>query len=181
MCSFAAPPNPSPTNHLYVCHTARLSFTMSVCHVTSPSVIPPAPTVCLSTVSPANCPSDRLSLSNHLYTILPHPSGCPTLSDRTSIIYTSSSNRPSLPNHLYNIQPSLSDYLPPSRHTNQSDHMSITSQLSDRHYDLSACMSVIPHDSPYTRFNSIPSSCEWGAITHDSLYTRFKPIPSSHE
>ena len=42
-------------------------------------------------------------------------------------------------------------------------------------------MSFIPHDSPYSRFNSLPSSCEWGAITHDSLYTRFEPIPSSRE
>ena len=54
-------------------------------------------------------------------------------------------------------------------------------RLSDCHYDSSACMSVIPNDSPYPRFNSLPSSRVWGAITHDSLYTRFEPIPSSRE
>ena len=59
--------------------------------------------------------------------------------------------------------------------------MSVTSRLSDRHYDLSAHTSIIPHDSPYTRFKSIPSSREWGANPHDSPYTRFKPIPSSRE
>ena len=59
--------------------------------------------------------------------------------------------------------------------------MSVTSRLSDRHCDSSARTSVIPHDSPYTRFKSIPSSREWGAITHDSPYARFKSIPSSRE
>ena len=59
--------------------------------------------------------------------------------------------------------------------------MSVTKRQSDRHHDSSAHMSVIPHNSPYPRFTSIPSSREWGAITHDSPYTRFEPIPSSRE
>ena len=37
---------PTPPEHLYVCHMTRLSFTSSVCHVTSLSVILPAPSVC---------------------------------------------------------------------------------------------------------------------------------------
>ena len=116
----------------------RPSFNTSVCHATSPSVIPPAPTVCLSPcksvtlsvcatdspsiipvhlsypqsvhppVSPAKHPSDRPSQSDHLYTILPCPSGCPTLSDSTSTTYTSLSDLPPPSHHLYDtpISPS---------------------------------------------------------------------------
>ena len=39
--------------------------------------------------------------------------------------------------------------------------MSITNRLSDRNYDLSAHRSVIPHDSPYPRFKSLPTSRVW--------------------
>ena len=59
--------------------------------------------------------------------------------------------------------------------------MSVPNRLSERHYDSSVHTSVIPHDSSYPRFNSLPSSHEWGAITHNSPYTRFMPIPSSCE
>ena len=48
----ALPPHlasPIPPDHLYVCHATRLSFTTSVCHVTSLSIIPPAPSVWPST------------------------------------------------------------------------------------------------------------------------------------
>ena len=85
----------------------------------SPSVIP----VLLSyeqsvhpPISPANCPSARPSLSGRLYTILPHPSGCPTSSDCNSTIYTSLPNHLSPPDCLYNLQPSPSDHPPPSHH-----------------------------------------------------------------
>ena len=124
---------------------------MTVCRATSPSVIPTAPTVCLSTsqsvalsirstdspsvipaclsseqsvhppvtlsktrqsatppVCPAKRPSDHLSPLDHLYTILPHPSGCPTLSDHTSTTYTSPSDHLPLSHHMYDtpISPS---------------------------------------------------------------------------
>ena len=39
--------------------------------------------------------------------------------------------------------------------------MSITVRLPDFHYDSSNCMSIIHHDSMYTRSKSIPSCCEW--------------------
>ena len=42
---------PTPPVCLYVSHMTHPSFTTSVCHVTSPSIIPPAPTVC-----PFSCP-----------------------------------------------------------------------------------------------------------------------------
>ena len=118
-------------NCLYICQKTNPSFIMSVCSVTSPSIILPAPIICLSThesvalsictmaspsvipvhlsyqqsihppISPGHRPSYCPSPSNHLYTILPHPSGCPTLSDLTSTILTSLSDRPSLPDCLY--------------------------------------------------------------------------------
>ena len=135
-----------PPDHLYVCHTTHPSFNTSVCCATSPSIIPPAPAVCLSThksvalsvrptaspsiipvhpsyeqsihppIIPVNHLSDHLSPTDHLYTILPHPSGCPTSSDCTSTILTSSSDRPSLPDHLYNLQPIPSNHPPLSHH-----------------------------------------------------------------
>ena len=130
---------------------------MSVCRATSPSIIPPAPIICLSTtksvalsvrtmaspsivpvrlsyqqsihppISPGHCPSERQSPSNHLYTILPCPPGSPTLSDHTS---TSLSDRPSLPGHLYDLQPSPSEHPPLSHH------------LYDRKISLFACPSA---------------------------------------
>ena len=48
---------PTPPDHQYVCHATLLSITTSVCHATSPAVIPPAPTVCQST-----CPYIALSV-----------------------------------------------------------------------------------------------------------------------
>ena len=81
----------------------------------SPSVIPVRPSYAQSVhppVSPANHPSDHPSLTNHLYTTLPRPSGCPTSSDHTSTIYTH-----------------LSDHLPPSH------------RLYDTPISLSACLS----------------------------------------
>ena len=137
----------------------HLSFNTTVCHATSPSIIPTAPTVCLPTrksvalsvhhtaspsvipahpsyeqsihppitlsmtrqsatppISPANHPSDHPSPSDHLYTILPCPSGCPTSSDHTSTINTSLPDRLSLSNHLHTILPCPSDHPPLSHH-----------------------------------------------------------------
>ena len=150
--------------------------------MTHPSATPP--------ISPAKRPSDRPSPSDCLYTILPCPSDCPTLSDPTSTyrLYDTptcpSDHLP--PSHrLYDTPTCPSDHPPPSHRLydtpNQSISLSVTRRLSDRHYDSSARMSVIPHDSPYPRLEPIPSSREWGAITHDSPYTRFEPIPSSRE
>ena len=83
--------------------------------------------------TPPISPVNHLSPSDHLYTILPCLSGCPTLSDHTSTKYTSSSDRPSLPDHLYDLQPSLSDHLP------------LSHCLYDAPISLSACPSPSDH------------------------------------
>ena len=98
----------------------------------------------------------------------------PTMSVRLS--YVTPSVRPT----NQSIRPSAT-VTPSVQHTTQSVSLSITSRLSDRHYDSSACTSVIPHDSPYPRLKPLPSTREWGAVKHDSPYTRLEPHPSSRE
>ena len=214
--------HPPPPDRLYVYRTNRPSFSTSLCRATSPSVIPTAPTVCLSprksvalSVHPTDSPSviparpshepsvhppvtpsmtrpsatppvslaqrqsDRPSPSDRLYTILP-------ATVPLSVRHTNQSVRPSatVPTSVRHPHPSVrpsATVTPSVRHTNQSISLYVNSRLSDRHYDLSARTSVIPHDSPYPRLAPLPSSREWGAITHDSPYTRFEPIPSSRE
>ena len=111
---------PAPT----VCLSTRKSVALSIRPTASPSIIPVHPSyeqsvhppITLSRthqsgtppISPAKCPSDSPSLSNCLYTILPRPSGCPTLSDHTSTIYTSPSDHPPLSHCLYDTPISLS-------------------------------------------------------------------------
>ena len=65
-------------------------------------------------VSPVKRPSDHPSLPDCLYIILPHPSGCPTSSDRTSTIFTSPSDHPPPSHHLYDTPISLSPCLSPA-------------------------------------------------------------------
>ena len=48
---------PTPPDHLYVCHATCPSFTTSVYHTTSPSVIPPAPSVWHQPVPMMHCQS----------------------------------------------------------------------------------------------------------------------------
>ena len=55
---------PTTPNHLYICRATHMSITMSVCHATSLSIIPPAPSVC-----PLTCP--HIELSSVIWT---HPS-----------------------------------------------------------------------------------------------------------
>ena len=164
---------------------------MTVGHVTSPSIIPTAPTICLSTrkavalsvhptdspsvipahpsseqsvhppvtpsmtrqsatppVSPAKCQSDHPSPSNHLYTIIPRPSGCPPSSAHTSTIYTSPSNHLSLSDRLHTILTRPSDHPPPSH------------RLYDAPISPSACLS--------------PADCLTATMTHPPIH------PSSH-
>ena len=103
-----------------------------------------------------------------------------------SLRHTNQSVRPSatIPTSVrhphQSVRPSAT-VTPSVRHTNQSVSVRVNSQLSDCHYDSSACTSVLPHDSPYPRLAPLPSSREWGAITHDSPYTRFEQFPSSRE
>ena len=81
-------PSP-PHDRLYVCRTTSLSFNTSVCHATCPSVIPTAPTVCLS-------PRKSVALSVH-----------PT--DSPSVIPTHLSDHPPPSHRLYNTPISPSD------------------------------------------------------------------------
>ena len=92
--------------------------------MTSPSIIPICPSYERSVhppvtpsvmrqsatppISPVKRPSDCLSPSDHLYTILTCPSGCPTLSDCTSTIYTHPSDHPPLSHSRYDTPISLS-------------------------------------------------------------------------
>ena len=117
------------TTHQSVCQAIHQSVTLSVHTTASPSIIPIHTSYAQSVQHPVNssmtcpsvtppvslkiCPSDHLSLSDHLYTILPHPSGCPTSSDC-----------------LYDNQPSL------------SDHPSPPDCLYDKPLSLSACLSL---------------------------------------
>ena len=119
------------------------------------------------------CPPSRHSVHD---SSVHHPNrqSCET-SVRLSVTITPSAHHPTT-----SVRPSAT-ITPSVQCTNQSVSLSVTSRLSDRHYDSSAHTCVIHYDSPYPRFKPIPSSCELGAITHDSPYTRFEPIPSSRE
>ena len=69
---------PTPPDRLYVCRTTSLSFNTSVCRATRPSVIPTAPTVCLSprkSVALSVHPTDSPSRHTHRPSTLPslHP------------------------------------------------------------------------------------------------------------
>ena len=119
------------------------SMTWHVC-LSSPSIIPICPSYDQSVqhtinsslthlsvtppVSPAIHPSDHPSMSDHLYAILPHLSGCPSSSDHSSTIYTSLSDHPSPPDCLYDKPLSLSDRL----------------SLPDHLYDKPTCPSACP-------------------------------------
>ena len=58
---------PTPPDHLYICHMTRPSFTTSVCHATSPSVIPQPP-------QSVHCP---VHMSHSQSVIRTHPSVAP--------------------------------------------------------------------------------------------------------
>ena len=145
-----------------VCQLTIPSVTLSVHDTASPSVIP----VCLSSnpsvrhpinssltcqsvtppASPVIHPSDHPSPSNHLYTILPHMSDCPSLSDHSSAIFTSLSDHPSLPAYLYDTSerpsacPSLSDSL-----TATATHLPtcLSSNMIQRTQDSSQSLAVM--------------------------------------
>ena len=145
-----------------VCLSPTKSVALSVHPTDSPSIIPARPSYEPSVhppvtpsmtgqsatppISPAKRPSDRLSLSNRLYTILPHLSGCPTSSDHTSTINTSPSDHPPQSHHLYNTPTSLSDHPQPSHclydtPTSLSDHPPLSHHLYNTPISPSACLS----------------------------------------
>ena len=200
-------PSPPP-DRLYVCCMNSLSFNTSVCRATCPSVTVrpsvhhPTTSVSLSYVTPSarhTNPSVRPSATVPPSVRHTNQSVRPSATIPTSVRHTNQSVRPSatVPTSVRQPHPSVrpsATVTPSVQHTNQYVSLSVTSRLSDRHYDLSARTSVIPHDSPYprleplpssrewgARLTPLPSSREWGAITHDSPYTRLEPIPSSRE
>ena len=177
---------------------------MTVCCATSLSVIPTAPTVCLSThqsvtlsvrptdspsvipvhlsseqsvhppvtpskthqsatppVRPAKHLSDRLSPSDHLYTILPRPSGCPTLSDHTSTTYTSLSDHLPLSHHLYDtpISPSACPS-PPDSPTATTTHLTVCPSSPTIHstQDSSQSLAVMNGEQSHTIHRTQDSS-----------------------
>ena len=162
--------------------TLQVSRTVRPCH--RQSVRHPRPSV-TRTVRPPSRHSLHDSSVRH-----PTRQSCatsvrPSVTVRPSVHHPTTSVRlsyvtPSARHTNQSVRPSAN--VPTSvRHTTQSVSLYVNSRLSDRHYDSSACTSVIPHDSPYPRLAPLPSRREWGAITHDSPYPRFEPIPSSRE
>ena len=141
----------SPSVIPSVCQSTCSSVTLSVHDTASLPVIPDMSVCCTTSLSmiPSVCQltHSSVALSVHetasLY-IIPNMSVCHVTSPSTD-----ESVRPSITTRLSVQQP------------NQSVSMSVTVQPSDCHYNSSDHMSVIHHDSTYTRFKSIPICHEW--------------------
>ena len=136
-------PSPPP-DRLYVCRTTSLSFNTCVCRATSPSVIPPAPTVCLSprkSVALSVHPTDSLSVIPARPSPEPsvHPPVTPSMTRPSATPPVSlaqrQSDRPSPSDRLYTILPRLSGC--PTSHrlhdtpTSPSDHPPLSQRLYD--------------------------------------------------
>ena len=166
---------PSPPDRLYVCRTTCLSFNTSVCRATRPSVIPTAPTVCLSprksvalSVHPTASPSVIPARPSHEPSV--HPPVTPSMTRPSTTPPVSHaqrpSDRPSPSDRLYTILPRLSgcptsprlhdtptrpsDHPPPSHRlydtpTSPSDHP----PPSQRLYDNPTRPSDNPPPSPH--------------------------------
>ena len=134
-----------PPDRLYVSRTISPSFTTSVCRATSPSVIPTAPTVCLSprksvalsvhhTVSPSVIPirpSHQQSIHTPVTLSMTRPSATPPVS-----LAQRQSDRPSPSDRLNTILPRPSDHPQQSHHlydtpTSPSDHPTTSHRLYD--------------------------------------------------
>ena len=164
MCSLQshlAPP--TPPNHLYDCRVTLPSITMSVCHATSPSIIPPAPSVCQPT-----CPHVELSV-RHMDMSICHttsPSVCQSPHKSAALSICNTASPSVIPVHMsYNqsihypvnlsmtcqsVTPPISPMIhlsdhparPSVRPTTQSIRPSVNAQLSVRRPTQSVSMSV---------------------------------------
>ena len=187
---------PTPPDRLYVCCTTSLSFNTSVCRATRLSVIPTAPTVCLS-------PRKSVALSVHptdsLYVIPARPSSEPSVHPPVTPSMTRPSatppvshaqrpsDRPSPSDRLYTILPrlsgcptshrlhdpptSLSDHPPPSQRlydtpTRPSDHPPPSHRLYGTPISPSACPS--------------PANCLPATTTRPSVRPSFPTIHHTH-
>ena len=131
--------------------------------MTCPSATPP--------VSHAQRPSDRLSPSDRLYTILPRLSGCPT-SPRLHNTPTRPSDHPPPSHHLYDTPTSPSDHPPPSQRlydnsTRPSDHPPPSHHLYDTPISPSACPS--------------PADCLTATTTRPPVRPSFPTIHHTHD
>ena len=131
--------------------------------MTRQSITPP--------VSPVKRLSDRPSPSDRLYTILPHPSGCPTSSDHTSTTYTSPSDHLPLSHHLYNAPISLSACPSPAdcltaTTTPLTIHPSFPTihHTQDSIHSLAIVNGEQSHTIHCTQDSNQSSSHKWGAI-----------------
>ena len=159
-----------------VCLSPLKSVALSVHPTDSPSIIPACPSyepsvhppVTLSMTRPsatppvslAQCQSDRPSPSDRLYTILPCPSDCPTLSDPTSTyrLYDtppSPSDHPQLSHRLYDTPTRPSDHPPPSH----------------RLYDTPISPSACPP----------PADCLTATTTRPPVHPSFPTIHHTHD
>ena len=186
-----------PPNRLYVCRTHRPSFSTSVCRATSPSILPTAPTVCLSprksvalsvhppdspSVIPAR-PSSAPSVHPPVTPSMTRPSATPPVSHAQR-----PSDRPSSSDRLYTILPRLSgcptshrlhdpptspsDHPPPSQRlydtpTRPSDHPPPSHRLYDTPISTSACPS--------------PADCLTATTTRPPVRPSFPTIHHTHD
>ena len=190
----APPPLP---DRLYVCRMHRPSFSPSVCRATRPSVIPTAPTVCLSprksvtqSVHPTDSPSVIPARPSHEPSVHPpvtpsmtrpsatppvshaqRPSDRPSPSDRLYTILPRLSGCPTSP-RLHDTPTSPSDHPPPSQRlydnpTRPSDHLPPSHHLYATPISPSACPS--------------PADCLTATTTRPPVRPSFPTIHHTHD
>ena len=154
---------------------------MSVCHATSPSVIPTPPTVCLSprksvalSVHPTNSPSVLPARPSHEPSV--HPPVTPSMTRPSATppvnLAQRQSGLPSLSDRLYTILPRLSGC--PTSHrlhdtpTSPSDQPPPSHRLSDTPISPSACPSPADCLTATTTCLPIRPSFPTIHLTHDS-------------
>ena len=173
-------PSPPP-DPLYVCRTTRPSFDTTVCRATHPSVIPTAPTVCLSpqksvalSVHPTDSPSVIPACSSYEPSVHPpvtlsmtRPSATPPVS-----LAQRQSDRPSPSDPTSDTPTRPSDHPQPSHRlydnpTHPSDHPPPSHRLYDTPISPSACPS--------------PGDCLTATTTHPPIRPSFPTIHHTHD
>ena len=184
----ALQPHLAPSPHPIVCTSIARPICPSpcqsvMCPVRPSSRQPPPPSLSITpSVSCLVHPSHRQSVRHPRLSVIRtiHPPTHHSVHDSSVCHPTSqscaTSVRPSVTIRLSAHHPTTSvrpsaTVTPSVRCTNQSVSMSVTSHLFDLHYDSSVRTSVIPHDSPYPRFNPLPSLMN-GAPSHTIHHTQ---------
>ena len=178
-------PSPPP-NRLYICRTNRPSFSTSVCRATSLSVIPTAPTVCLSprksvtlSVHPPDSPSVIPARPSHEPSV--HPPVTPSMTRPSTpppiSLAQRQSDHPSPSDRLYTILPRLSGCpTSPRLHdtpTHPSDHPPPSQRLHNTPTRLS------DHPPPSQRLYDTPTSPSDHPPPSQRLYDN-PTCPSDH-